>query len=108
MSELVYKSRLVHFPAQVKPLNPCWCHFCDREWHNYMDDVDPDGWARRLGGFMILCPDCGCKRCPKATYHDHACTKSNDTGQPGSVYGGFKLPNAREEDDDGLEDLLGT
>lgn len=26
---------------------------------------------------MILCPDCGNKRCPKATHHDNACTNSN-------------------------------
>ncbi len=36
--------------------------------------------------FMILCPDCGNKRCPRANDHDHACTGSNATGQPGSAY----------------------
>lgn len=36
---------------------------------------------------MILCPVCGNKRCPKATHHDHACTGSNEPGQPGSSYG---------------------
>lgn len=35
---------------------------------------------------MILCPDCGNKRCPKATYHGYACTGSNEPGQPGSAY----------------------
>jgi len=43
---------------------------------------------------MILCPECGCKRCPKASDHELACTDSNDPGQPGSVYkfGGHSLP----------------
>jgi hypothetical protein len=35
---------------------------------------------------MILCPDCGNKRCPKASDHELACTNSNAPGQPGSVY----------------------
>jgi DNA-directed RNA polymerase subunit RPC12/RpoP len=35
---------------------------------------------------MIVCPDCGNKRCPKATFHGLACTGSNAPGQPGSVY----------------------
>ena len=40
-------------------------------------------------GRMILCENCGNKRCPHATDHRHACTGSNDTGQAGSAYGGF-------------------
>jgi hypothetical protein len=39
-----------------------------------------------LGRRFVVCPDCGNKRCPKATYHDNACTKSNEPGQPGSRY----------------------
>lgn len=35
---------------------------------------------------MILCPDCGNKRCPKATNHRFPCTGSNEPGQPGSIY----------------------
>jgi hypothetical protein len=34
----------------------------------------------------ILCPDCGNKRCPKASDHDLQCTQSNEPGQKGSVY----------------------
>jgi hypothetical protein len=37
-------------------------------------------------GVMILCPTCGNKRCPKATDHALACTRSNEPGQAGSVY----------------------
>lgn len=36
--------------------------------------------------WMILCPVCGNKRCPKASDHELACTGSNDAGQPGSIY----------------------
>lgn len=36
--------------------------------------------------YMILCPTCRNKRCPKASDHNLACTGSNDPGQPGSVY----------------------
>ena len=35
---------------------------------------------------MIVCPDCGNKRCPKASAHRLACTGSNEPGQPGSIY----------------------
>jgi hypothetical protein len=40
-----------------------------------------------LGMRMILCATCGNKRCPHATDHRHACTNSNEPGQPGSSYG---------------------
>ncbi len=36
---------------------------------------------------MLTCPDCGNKRCPKATDHRLACTRSNESGQYGSIYG---------------------
>lgn len=35
---------------------------------------------------MILCENCGNKRCPHASDHRLACTGSNDPGQDGSVY----------------------
>ena len=35
---------------------------------------------------MVLCPDCGNKRCPKANDHRNACTNSNEVGQIGSAY----------------------
>jgi hypothetical protein len=35
---------------------------------------------------MILCPECGNKRCPRASDHRLDCTGSNEPGQPGSVY----------------------
>ncbi len=35
---------------------------------------------------MILCPECGNKRCPKASDHELKCTGSNEPGQIGSMY----------------------
>lgn len=40
----------------------------------------PNWW-----GFYV-CPQCGNKRCPKATDHRNTCTNSNEPGQKGSVY----------------------
>lgn len=57
----------------------CYCHTCSQGVQQ------TSGWP--LFQRMIVCPTCGNKRCPKATYHGHACTGSNDLGQPGSRYG---------------------
>jgi hypothetical protein len=58
----------------------CWCYNCLHEV------IDPNtGWPVTLNRF-IVCPDCGNKRCPKATDHKLACTNSNIPGQPGSRY----------------------
>jgi hypothetical protein len=35
---------------------------------------------------MIVCIECGNKRCPKASDHRLACTRSNAPGQAGSIY----------------------
>lgn len=35
---------------------------------------------------MVLCPECGNKRCPRASNHIYACTGSNEVGQVGSAY----------------------
>lgn len=64
----------------------CNCHSCREEratasgdpaWH----------WKNAL---FVTCPNCGNKRCPKATNHRHACTNSNEPGQKGSVYGDYE------------------
>jgi hypothetical protein len=44
---------------------------------------------------MFLCPECGNKRCPRATDHREACTDSNDPGQAGSRYGTLPGPNKK-------------
>lgn len=51
----------------------CWCRTCRPLT---MEDMR-----------FVVCPECGNKRCPKATDHRHACTNSNEAGQIGSVYG---------------------
>jgi hypothetical protein len=33
---------------------------------------------------MVVCHQCGNKRCPRATSHDNACSGSNEPGQDGS------------------------
>jgi hypothetical protein len=56
-------------------------------------EVDPDCCRECFSRFgdprsprMICCAECGNKRCPKATHHDHQCTGSNEPGQEGSAY----------------------
>jgi len=41
---------------------------------------NPNAW------WMVVCHECGNKRCPHATDHHHPCTGSNDPDQKGSVY----------------------
>jgi Zn finger protein HypA/HybF involved in hydrogenase expression len=53
----------------------CWCQTCCKnetgEHHLFR---------------MVVCPDCGNKRCPKATNHMLECSGSNEPGQEGSIY----------------------
>ena len=53
----------------------CWCHTCCEKETGYQHIF-----------VMVLCPDCGAKRCPKATNHMLECTNSNEPGQEGSIY----------------------
>jgi hypothetical protein len=48
--------------------------------------VEPGQALPYVVSYMIVCPDCGNKRCPHATDHSQACTNSNEPGQPGSRY----------------------
>lgn len=57
----------------------CWnCHAC---LVGVMENNMPVTSQR-----MIVCSDCGNKRCPKASNHRHKCTGSNEVGQHGSIY----------------------
>jgi hypothetical protein len=58
----------------------CECHRCIKEKDLCVNSI-PLGSIK-----MILCPTCGNKRCPHASDHRLACTGSNESGQPGSVY----------------------
>jgi hypothetical protein len=60
--------------AVPEPVARYCCHSCFKACGGVMLDR------------MILCSECGNKRCPKASDHRLDCTSSNDLGQPGSVY----------------------
>lgn len=53
----------------------CWCSTCR-----------PISWTDPTSMRMILCPECGNKRCPKALHHDCFCTDSNEPNQPPKAY----------------------
>jgi hypothetical protein len=40
---------------------------------------------------MIVCAECGNKRCPHATDHRLKCTGSNDSNQIGSIYSNYNF-----------------
>lgn len=68
-------------------ISNCVCHRCIRE-HNIKAGTGED-WFSQLpysSTYMVHCPDCGNKRCPKASDHKLDCTGSNEPGQAGSVY----------------------
>lgn len=41
--------------------------------------------AKAIAAYMILCPNCGNKRCPQAQDHRMKCTRSNNVGQIGEL-----------------------
>lgn len=63
------------------PGKSCNCHECEALLRPWLDEMDALSW-----GGMILCPECGNKRCPKASDHEMECTGSNEPGQFGSRY----------------------
>lgn len=67
----LYPEIPVDFAVAGPNVAPCRCRRCD-----------PSGALRR----MVVCSVCGNKRCPRATWHENACTGSNEPGQPGSDY----------------------
>lgn len=64
----------------------CWCTRCHGAKVVKLTALDA-----LTVSHMHLCPDCGNKRCPRATNHENACTGSNEPGQAGSRYGGLPL-----------------
>lgn len=68
-------------------IDACECHACIEEFN--LKAVSGDDFISSLplsAVKMILCPDCGNKRCPKASNHNNECTGSNEVGQVGSIY----------------------
>lgn len=45
--------------------------------------------------YFRVCSDCGNKRCPRATFHEHGCSRSNTAGQIGSSYGAVLCGKAK-------------
>lgn len=69
------------------PGETCHCRACSKELQRVIDTSVDATLADSLSGpmnRMILCPNCGNKRCPQAAHHDNKCTKSNEPGQVGS------------------------
>jgi glycerol-3-phosphate cytidylyltransferase len=67
-------------PAVPADGAPCGCYKCLEQ------QIDPHTFLYRTSTTFIVCPDCGNKRCPRATDHTLACTNSNEPGQQGSRY----------------------
>lgn len=63
------------------------CNKC----HRCLDGVRTEFGIPITATMMIVCPECGNKRCPKATDHEFKCTGSNEPMQPGSVYSNFNF-----------------
>ncbi len=64
----------------------CQCARCFGERRSKDDPSLHPAERLTLRSRYILCAICGNKRCPHATDHKHACTNSNEPGQPGSSY----------------------
>lgn len=60
------------------------CMSCDSRRRERL--AKEGNFAASLTRRMIVCPDCGNKRCPRATHHSQRCTASNEPGQRGSLY----------------------
>jgi hypothetical protein len=61
-------------PVQEPVAHRYCCHSCFKASGGVMLDR------------MIFCPECGNKRCPKASDHSFSCAGSNEPGQIGSIY----------------------
>ena len=68
--------------SQINEVVMCECHACIKKYSLKSDFGDLPLSASK----MILCGECGNKRCPKASDHLFDCTSSNESGQSGSVY----------------------
>lgn len=62
----------------------CGCGTCDQARRDAL--AAAGDWTQAIFRPFIVCPDCGNKRCPRATHHDSPCSGSNEPGQDGSWY----------------------
>lgn len=71
-------------PGPVAFPGAAGCGRCDGIKRQAMVRESGD-WTQGIGG-MIVCVECGNKRCPRAADHRLECTGSNEPNQPGSDY----------------------
>lgn len=73
----------------------CWCYECRKDIPVGPLDQQRFGGIAITEGMsrMFLCPECGNKRCPRASDHREPCSGSNEPGQTGSRYGIWPNPN---------------
>jgi hypothetical protein len=57
----------------------CHCRKCAEELERMIQRSKENGWWGGAG--MIVCPECGNKRCPQADNHEYWCTGSNAPDQ---------------------------
>ena len=50
----------------------CYCYNCNKDYY------EPGNTFPYVSTHMIVCLDCGNKRCPHAKDHNLSCTNSND------------------------------
>ncbi len=81
----------------------CGCYACIGDQPAYEGTWLTVGMTR-----MIVCAECGNKRCPHGTDHRNACTGSNDAGQDGSRYPKFTplVPNDNRTLEERAADFL--
>ena len=78
--------------ARIDGSDKCECHRCTREryergeYKRRENESNAEYFFRLPPTKMILCPECGDKRCPHASDHRLACTGSNEPGQASSIY----------------------
>lgn len=71
----------VELDSALPDQDHCGCFTCVKERGAESIEGMPETSTR-----MIVCDQCGNKRCPRATNHIYACTFSNEPGQPGSRF----------------------
>lgn len=67
----------------------CGCMACRYAYDRVHppEGMNAEFWSTGVSAVMVLCPDCGNKRCPHASHHIWPCSGSNEAGQLGSDYG---------------------
>ncbi|ARC55997.1 hypothetical protein AS850_02780 [Frondihabitans sp. 762G35] len=71
---------MTHAPAEGTLAATADCITCE-------NDQRARGEIELWDRTFIVCPACGNKRCPRASWHANPCSHSNAPGQPGSYYG---------------------